>query len=200
MLESGGKKAGYAIALERAWDELVIDNLPASTEISSHSDDSISLIYFGRKYHIDLANRSIRTENGSESPEIRKILILHYLLGATHARIRNHEVGFAQIPGAEGYLRPFSGRVIFPLTGMFDREPKKTATAFATMGAEMLDFATWCCKVWAFALVPLRIIYWRGDDEIASGGQIVFDAGIGEIFAVEDVAVLCEDMMRLLRE
>ena len=199
MVDFGGKETGYEVALKRAWGALAIEDLSPTAGVAP-CDNGIALKYFSREYRVEPANHSIRNAEGDEPPLTRRILLLHYLLGTKNARLTGHEIGFAQIPGAEGYLHPFSGRVLLPLTGMFDRAPEKTAATLERLGAEKLDFATWCCKIEAFALVPLRIIYWRGDDEVTSGGQIVFDSGVGGILAVEDVVVLCEDMLKLLRE
>jgi hypothetical protein len=52
--------------------------------------------------------------------------------------------------------------------------------------------------------VPITIILWQGDDELAPQGNILFDATISDYLSTEDITVLCEiltwRLVKLLRE
>ncbi len=93
-----------------------------------------------------------------------------------------------------------SGRVVYPLTKMFDRFGEGVADAFAGVGGVKKDFATQCYEVRAFPRVTLTVIYWRGGEEVSSGGQVVFDEGITEYLPIEDTVIACEELVRRLRE
>ena len=195
--------SGYRPAIRLAWAQLKrgepADRL-AGTGARPGDGGAVVLRCFGDDYAIDAAEESIRRENGEEPHIGLKILLLHYLNTASDLPAKNKEIGFAQIPGATGYLAPFNGRVVFPLVKMFDNFGEKTAAAFAKIGADAKDFATQCYVVQAFPRVPITVIFWSGDEEIASGGQIVFDEGITGYLCIEDVVITCEEMVRRLRE
>ena len=41
---------------------------------------------------------------------------------------------------------------------------------------------------------PVTIIMWRGDEEFASRGNILFDAAISDYLSTYDATVLCESI------
>ena len=195
--------AGYRPALELAWAQLKRSNLPdrvvdAGAKLAA--DGAILLRFFGRDYSIVADKEEIYDETGAEPHIGARILMLHYLNAASGLPAKNRETGFAQIPGATAYLAPFNGRVVYPLTGLFDRCGAGIADAFARVDGAKKDFATQCYEVRAFPRVTLTVIYWRGDEEVSSGGQVVFDEGITEYLPIEDIVITCEELVRRLRE
>jgi hypothetical protein len=49
--------------------------------------------------------------------------------------------------------------------------------------------------------VPLTLVLWRGDEEVAPNGNILFDANISDYLSTEDVAVLSETITwRLVKD
>ncbi len=195
--------AGYRPALELAWAQLKRSNLSdrvvdAGAKLTA--DGAILLRCFGRDYSIVVDKEEIYDETGAEPHIGVKILMLHYLNAASGLPAKNRETGFAQIRGATPYLAPFNGRVVYPLTGLFDRFDVGMDDAFARIGGVKKDFATQCYEVRAFPRVTLTVIYWRGDEEVSSGGQVVFDEGITEYLPIEDIVITCEELVRRLRE
>jgi hypothetical protein len=47
----------------------------------------------------------------------------------------------------------------------------------------------------AFDRVPLTLVLWRGDEEVAPNGNILFDANISDYLSTEDVTVLSETIV-----
>jgi hypothetical protein len=43
--------------------------------------------------------------------------------------------------------------------------------------------------------VPITLVLWRGDEELAPNGNILFDANISDYVPTEDVTVLCETII-----
>jgi hypothetical protein len=157
-------------------------------------DGKILLEFIGTRCEIDRAARQI-SRDGKDAPVLVKILILHYLAKAPGTSPRNVEAGFAQIPGAGGYFAPFRARVIQPLVRAFDSDESATANAFRQIGAEERKFATRCFVVRIFPKIDVKVIYWKGDEEMPSEGQIVFDASVADYLPVEDIAVCCEEVV-----
>jgi hypothetical protein len=44
--------------------------------------------------------------------------------------------------------------------------------------------------------VSITLVLWRGDEEVAPNGSILFDANIADYLSAEDVTVLCETLVR----
>jgi len=47
----------------------------------------------------------------------------------------------------------------------------------------------------AFAHVPITLVLWKGDEELAPNGNILFDANISDYLSTEDVTVLTETII-----
>jgi hypothetical protein len=47
----------------------------------------------------------------------------------------------------------------------------------------------------AFSRVPVTIVLWRGDDEFAPDGNILFDANVSDYLPTEDITILCETIV-----
>jgi len=47
----------------------------------------------------------------------------------------------------------------------------------------------------AFAPVSITFVLWRGDEELAPNGNILFEANISDYLATEDVAVVSETII-----
>ena len=60
------------------------------------------------------------------------------------------------------------------------------------LGGHKADYGDTAVTINAFSHVPITIILWLGDDELAPQGNIVFDANISDYLPTEDITVLCE--------
>jgi hypothetical protein len=47
----------------------------------------------------------------------------------------------------------------------------------------------------AFDRVPTTLVLWRGDEELAPNGNILFDSNISDYLSTEDITVLCETIV-----
>ena len=47
----------------------------------------------------------------------------------------------------------------------------------------------------AFDQVPITLVLWKGDEEVAPNGNILFDANISDYLSTEDVTVLSETIV-----
>lgn len=205
MMPSG--KRDYAAALDEAWKALTADRA-ANVGAALQPDGKILLDFLGTRYEIDPASKQFNPD----APSLRKILILHYLARTRGSDAKEEsppyggddgrgltpvptEIGFAQVPGGAAYLAPFRGRVIASLVRMFDADETAASEAFRKIGGIEKKFATRCFVVRVFPKIDIKVIYWKGDEEMPSEGQIVFDKSIAERLPAEDIAVCCEEML-----
>ena len=72
--------------------------------------------------------------------------------------------------------------------------------AVAKLGGHRADHGDVSVTVSAFPRVPVTLVLWRGDEEVAPNGNVLFDANIPDYLSTEDVTVLCETIIwRLVR-
>lgn len=153
----------------------------------------IVIDYLNQPYHIMIPEGKIALEDSStETPLRDKILILHYFTGAKGTPPTGKSIAYKQLQGGVSYFPAFSQRVIGPLVKNFGRGPDLLRKAAAKLGGCEADYGDLSVTINAFDRVPITLVLWKGDEELAPNGNILFDANISDYLATEDVAVLCE--------
>jgi hypothetical protein len=85
--------------------------------------------------------------------------------------------------------------VIGPLVKNFGRGPDLLRKAAAKLGGCEADYGDLSVTINAFDQVPITLVLWKGDEEVAPNGNILFDANISDYLPTEDVAVLSETIV-----
>ncbi|MFC1978165.1 DUF3786 domain-containing protein [Chloroflexota bacterium] len=156
------------------------------------SKKTIIIQYLNQSYRIALPSSEISSVDSAEKVPIRdKLLILHYLISAKGTPAANRVITFRELPEGIVYSPTFSKRTIKPLLEHFGKEPHRLIDAGEKLGGHKADYGDTAVTINAFSRVPITIILWRGDDEFAPQGSIVFDANISDYLPTEDITVLC---------
>jgi hypothetical protein len=133
-----------------------------------------------------------------------KLLILHYLTRAGGSPITGTLITYKEIPDGANYLPTFYKRAIKPLIDNFTKEPHCLLDAAERFGGHKADYGDIAVTINAFSRVPLTLVLWCGDDELAPEGNILFDSNISDYLSTEDITVLCETiawrLVNILRE
>jgi len=153
----------------------------------------IVINYLNQPYHIMLPDGRILLENGgTEAPLRDKILILHYFTGAKGTPATGKLIAYKQLSGGASYFPTFSHRAIAPLVKNFGGSPELLIKTAANLGGSEADYGDASVTINAFDRVPITLVLWKGDEELAPNGNILFDANISDYLSTEDVTVLCE--------
>ncbi len=190
----------YRLAYQLACEQLAkIDDIEqqcCKSGAQYHVVDSrkeIIIQYLNQSYLITLPNIKISLVDSADEIPIRdKLLILHYFISAKGTPAVNRLITFRELPEGSGYSPTFSQRTIKPLVDHFGKEPRLLVDAAEKLGGHKTDYGDTAVTIDAFSRVPITIILWRGDDELAPQGNVVFDATISDYLSTEDITVLCE--------
>ena len=158
--------------------------------------DEIVVNYLNQPYHITIADCKIRLEDSGTEAALRdKILILHYFTDAKGTPATSRLIAYKQLQGGISYFPAFSQRAIGPLVKNFGRGPELLRKAAAKLGGGEADYGDVSVTIKAFDRVPITLVLWKGDEEVAPNGNILFDANISDYLSTEDVTVLCETII-----
>jgi len=158
--------------------------------------NEIVINYLNQPYHIMIPDGKILLEDiGVEATLRDKILILHYFTGAKGTPATGKLIAYKQLPGGVSYFPAFSQRAIVPLVKNFGRSPELLRKVAAKLGGCDVNYGDVSVSVNAFDRVPITLVLWRGDEELAPNGNILFDANISDYLSTEDVTVLCETII-----
>jgi len=158
--------------------------------------NEIVIDYLNQPYHIMLPDCRILLEDGGTEASLRdKILIIHYFTGAKGTPTVGKSIAYKQLPGGVSYFTAFSQRAIGPLVRNFGGDPELLRKAAARLGARDADYGDVSVTINAFDRVPITFVLWKGDEELAPNGNILFDANISDYLSIEDVTVLSETII-----
>jgi Domain of unknown function (DUF3786) len=164
--------------------------------------NEIVINYLNQPYHITLPDVEILLEDSNvEVPLKDKILILHYFTLAKDTPATDILITYKQLPGGISYFPAFSQRAIAPFVNHFGKNPELLIKAAAKLGGHEADYGDVSVTVNAFDHVPITLVLWRGDEELAPNGNILFDANISDYLSTEDITVLSETIIwKLVRD
>ncbi len=192
---------GYELAYKLACEQLAkIDDikqqcLKSGTQYQEIDSQKVIIVkYLNQSYQITVPNIEISLVDSEEKIPLRdKILILHYLTLAKGIPLANKIIDYKELPEGTIYFPTFSKRTIKPLLDHFAKEPERLIDAAEKLGGHKKeDYGDVAVTINAFSYVPIILVLWRGDDEFAPGGSIIFDATISDYLSTEDIIVLCE--------
>jgi hypothetical protein len=190
---------GFELAYELACKKLTRINpeeLCKRSGARSIDQSRIMIQYLNRPYLVDLPNAEISLKDEEEKIPIKdRILIFHYLTQATGAPFTNKLITYAQLQGGRFYCPVFQKRTLEPILKCFGDRPELLLDVAQRLGGDRSSYGDLSVSIDAFPFVRIVIILWRGDDQVPSGGNILFDKNITDYLSSEDVAVLSETLI-----
>jgi len=191
---------GYERAYELACEQLAkLDNIEQQCRNSGaqylvvDSQKIVILEYLNQSYQITLPALEISLVNSKEEVPLEdKVLLLHYLTSAKGTPITKKLITFRELPEGSNYFRTFWQRAIKPLVDHFGSEPQLLVDAARKLDGLKADYGDVAVTINAFPRVPVTLVLWRGDEEFAPEGSIIFDSTISDYLSTYDITVLCE--------
>jgi hypothetical protein len=191
-----GFDISYKLALERVAKISDIKEQCRKSGADYLGPHKIGINYLNQPYHIMLPDvKTLLGDGGIEASLRDKILILHYFAGAKGTPATGKLIAYKQLPGGVSYFPAFSRRAIAPLVKHFGKSPELLIKAAANLGGREADYGDVSVAINAFAHVPITLVIWRGDEELAPNGNILFDANISDYLSTEDATVLTETII-----
>lgn len=155
----------------------------------------------GKNYVVNHPSGKLYDSESGE--EIRayaiKILILRYLINSRAVPPFNKDITYKEIPGGLVYYKNFYNRTILKLARVFSDKQEFFIESSKAIGAQILDRGDLCCKFEFINNVYITFIVWQGDDELPADANILFDKNIEYYFNAEDLAVLGDVAIELLK-
>lgn len=189
-------KSNYDDVLRDAWSRATLQNLNMLATNSGASvragTKQLVLRMMDRACVVDFGARAVKyaDSKGGDVSQHLQILILHYLEGSGRAQLANRLVTFREFEGGSIYYPAFKARAIDPLVREFGGKPDLLKHIGDAMRAEPMDVGTVSFRAHFFPKVPVAVILWQGDEEVASSANVLLDANSGRILPTEDLSLV----------
>lgn len=188
-------------ALARAWERFLSKDVGSQAKAAGAELDGskIALVSFGERCVIDPSSRSV-SAGGRELGPIPSMLALLYLSGAGDVQVAGKLISFRQLPGGDVFFVAFKKRVIEAVRELFPDRPEELLAAAEALGAKRLKRGDASFQVDVFPKLPVTVILWKGDDEVAGSANVLFDESASSILDTEDLAFVGSLLVERLEE
>lgn len=142
----------------------------------------IILRHYHRKFGVGVSDGEIEALEDGEPVSCYEKMNIYALLRADSAgaRLRDEWVPFEKLRGAAPFGRSFQANIVQPFARMFQNRLPSLARACEELGGKKLPWSDAGYELDAFACVPVRFLFWEGDDEFPAQGNLLFDAGAAD--------------------
>jgi hypothetical protein len=147
---------------------------------------------------VDPATGDVIDKDGRPVRATWQLLVLHYLAVPTRPGPRRPEVTFASLPAARVYASVYEQRVNRRLCAGVGRHAHLLQGAAAAINARAVDGGDVAFEVNVFPRIPIRLIWYAGDQELAPSCTVLLPANIESFLCIEDIVVLSESFVSRL--
>jgi hypothetical protein len=195
------KQNNYQVALEKAWDALRTRPGSELQQLGAQPQDGDrwALPVLNARFEFDFERRAVEVAGAGPASAWWSILSLHNLLAPAPVAPVTRWISFEEMPAARAYSGPYRGRVIRPFCSTVGRSREALLAAAAALGAEEISAGDAAVQLPVFPSVPLRIVWYAGDDELPPDATFLYGDNVSALLDVEDIVVCAERLVSRLR-
>lgn len=161
---------------------------------------TFKLRLMGKNYYIKYPSADTFNEAGQEIKGYTiKTIFLRYLVNGKGIPPTGKDITYKEIPGGHTYYPNFSSRTIAKLAKVFGDKLQFLQEVFEKMGAQRVKNGDTAYRFEFINNVYMTFIVWQGDEEFSSSANILFDNNIIYYFNAEDLAVVGEVAIEIVR-
>lgn len=179
-------------SLEKAWKELKrFDPEEIASKSGTETDcEGLVLEFMGTHYRISLENEEVKTGDGKATNPFFEAIILHYLVESRDFPMSGKQISFREIYGGDVYYGAFYNRTIAPIIERFGMDPEGLKRAGERIGGTVVDKGDAAVKIFVLPKIYYLFVVWKGDDEVPSSANVLFDSTVGYNLPTEDISAL----------
>ena len=129
-----------------------------------------------------------------------QILTLHYLAVRSRPPAGPPEITFASLPSARVYASVYENRVNRRLCATVGKDAGLLQSVATAIRAHPVDGGDLAFEINVFPRIPLRLIWYAEDEELASCCTLLLPATIESYLSTEDIVVLSEALVSRLAQ
>ncbi len=152
----------------------------------------ISLPFFQRPYRITYPELEFSCPQEPVISLVSKIIILHYLINATHSTRTGQLTNYGGIPGGSFYFPVFKRKTTDILLTKLGNDGEVFKRAGEKLGATATDLGDVSFTIRTLPDIDLTLVFWEGDEDFPPAYDILFDPAIDRYLSLEDIVVLAQ--------
>ncbi|HJB16686.1 MAG TPA: DUF3786 domain-containing protein [Candidatus Blautia excrementipullorum] len=146
----------------------------------------------GRRLGVHKENGKIIAMEDHDPVTCYERLNVYTLFGyvSSLAHYKDDWVRFDRLKGTSPFSKAFQEGVIGPFSRMFSGHVKELSRACEKLGGKKLPWSDAGYELKAFECIPVRFLFWDGDDEFPAQGNVLFDVSATDFIHGESVVTI----------
>lgn len=162
----------------------------------------LTLRHFGQTYGIHTKTGVIRSmdtmEEASRNVKLNIYTLLWYCKPG--AFLSGQWLPFRSLKDASPFDAAFQKSVLQALARTFSGHTDRLAAACEALGGQKLPLSDAGYQLFAFACMPMQVLFWDGDDEFPAQANLLFDKNATDFIHVESVVTIASECLRRLAD
>ena len=152
----------------------------------------LTLLHFGRKLGVNKDDGKIVAMEDPDPVTCYEKLNVYTLFGYVSplAHYRDNWVRFDRLKDTSPFSQAFQAGVIEPFSRMFSGHVQELSHACEQLGGKRLPWSDAGYELKAFSCIPVRFLFWDGDDEFPAQGNVLFDSSATDFIHGESVVTI----------
>ena len=144
--------------------------------------ERITLRHYHRKFGVCRSSGEIEAlEDGGHVTCYEKMNIYALLRAlSAGARLQGEWVPFEKLRGTAPFYRSFQANIVRPFAKMFQGRLSELERACVGLEGKKLPWSDAGYELKAFDCIPVRFLFWEGDDEFPAQGNLLFDVSAAD--------------------
>ena len=162
-------------------------------------DGCLEIKQFDRLYRVSLETGVITACDGDAASENEKLNIytfFNYI--RDDARFRGNWLPFRDLRGANVFDSAFQRGVNNAIAQSFSGHTAELRAALAALGGRDIGVGDAGFEVPSFTEIPLRLLFWDGDDEFPAQANVLFDESSVDFIHVESLVTIASELFSRL--
>ncbi|MGN0315274.1 MAG: DUF3786 domain-containing protein [Fusicatenibacter sp.] len=182
--------------------EFLLKKLPCMEDEGEY----LAVTYYQRRYGIHRKTGQIVCLDTPEkqpclSEGIRMNLYNLCWFSMENAKLLNRWVPFRDVKNASPFTAAFQRNVLDPFAATFEHQVDLLKMAAIKLGGKPLPQGDAGYEIPAFSCIPVRFLFWDGDEEFRAQANILFDYSVTDFVHVETtVTIASHGLDRLAQE
>jgi len=181
--------------------EIDFEERYAALGLPGYNDNNLPIVYFGVDYEINRSDaRIFRVEKPEEALDFYSQAAIYHLFYFSKKEPRNSNqfIPLHELKGAAPFSPAFNKSTLIPFAKTFEGKTKQLINAGEKLGFERLSNSDAGFQAMAFVCMPIRFLFWDGDDELPPQATILFDEKITDFTHPETVIGIGSDLVKRL--
>lgn len=155
-------------------------------------DSYLIMTQFNRRYGIHVNTGGIvAIEDKEPIHNVAKLNLYTFIwYRSINAKQRGEWVAFEKLKGASVFGSAFKNGITDVIAKTFSGHRKELKEVLSDLGGIPLKYGDVSYEIQALPGIPIRIIFWEGDEEFSASANLLFDSSASEYLHVESIVSL----------